>query len=59
MKECCKENDDLISHGDVMYHIIILGTNDITIILISGKNINDITMINIQSSELIYNENIE
>lgn len=50
----------MISHVDVdMYLILIFGTNDITVILISGTSINDITMINIQSSELIYNENIE
>lgn len=58
MKKCCKENDDLISHGDVKciwYWYWVPMTSQ----LISGTDINDITMRNIQSSDSTYDENLE
>lgn len=58
MKECCKENDDLISHGDVKsiwYWYWVQMTSQ----LISGTDINDITMRNIQSSDSTYDKNLE
>lgn len=58
MKKCCKENDDLISRGDVKctwYWYWVQMTSQ----LISGTDINDITMRNIQSSDSTYDENLE